>query len=35
MTRDYEEVLAMLTDLGHEVDRLKEEFDQQIRPKEK
>ncbi len=30
MTRDYEEVLAMLTDLGHEVDRLKEEFEQQI-----
>lgn len=30
MMRDYEEVLAMLTDLDHEVDRLKEEFEQQI-----
>lgn len=30
MMRDYEEVLATLTDLNNEVDRLKEVFEQQI-----
>lgn len=31
MMRDYEEVLATLTDLNNEVDRLKEVFEQQIK----